>query len=158
MTFDQVADAAPFVPGPAGRVGADGAGAARLCGQLLKETGRDYFVHALAGGRRPADGGAGRRARSPRPLDDGIERRRGGERAAPDGQRTYCKRAARSPVAWRDATGPVPEAVEVDFTLSIMNPGSDKSTWSSPVPTSTASGRPQTRSTGGSGSTPASTR
>ena len=26
---------------------------------------------------------------------------------------------------WRDATGPIPEAVDIDFSMSIMNPGSD---------------------------------
>ena len=50
---------------------------------------------------------------------------------------------------WRDATGPIPEAVAVDFSLNIM---------SAPAPTSTACGRRPRSSSNGSGSTPASTR
>ena len=66
MTFDQVADAVrrSSLDPPGGSVRTE---RARLCGQLLKETGRDCFVHVLAGGRRPADGGAGRRVGGPAP-------------------------------------------------------------------------------------------
>ena len=41
----------------------------------------------------------------------------------PTGQRTYS--SEQLGLMWRDATGPIPEAVDIDFSMSIMNPGSD---------------------------------
>ena len=39
----------------------------------------------------------------------------------PDGAADLQQQAART--LWRDATGPIPESVDVNFTLSIMNRG-----------------------------------
>ena len=41
----------------------------------------------------------------------------------PAGQRIYT--SEQLGLMWRDATGPIPEAVDVNFSMSIMNPGSD---------------------------------
>ena len=59
---------------------------------------------------------------------------------------------------WRDATGPIPEAVDVNFTLSIMNPGSDVDVqFAGPDLDRLRAGRGR-RQAAAAGSTPASTR
>ena len=92
------------------------AGAARLRQRLLEETGRDHFVHVLAvvGDQPMAARGGG-------PITPvvGMASSNVGEvaieLAAPE-QRSY--RSEELGLLWRDATGPIPEAVAVDFSLS----------------------------------------
>ena len=92
------------------------AGAARLRQRLLEETGRDHFVHVLAvvGDQPLAARGGG-------PITPvvGMASANVGEvaieLAAPE-QRRY--RSEELGLLWRDATGPIPEAVAVDFSLS----------------------------------------
>ena len=100
------------------------AGAARLRQRLLEETGRDYFVHVLAAvGDQPM---AGRGGGPDGPPVGSSSSSNVGEVAIellPTEQRIYG--SEQLDLMWRDATGPIPEAVDVNFTLSIMNPGSD---------------------------------
>ncbi|MCY3842298.1 MAG: efflux RND transporter permease subunit, partial [Acidobacteria bacterium] len=92
------------------------AGAARLRQRLREETGQDHFVHVLAvvGDQPMAARGGG-------PITPvvGMASSHVGEvaieLAAPE-QRRY--RSEELGLLWRDATGPIPEAVAVDFTLS----------------------------------------
>ena len=92
------------------------AGAARLRQRLLEETGRDHFVHVLAvvGDQPMAARGGG-------PITPvvGMASSNVGEvaieLAAPE-RRSY--RSEELGLLWRDATGPIPEAVAVDFSLS----------------------------------------
>ena len=99
------------------------AGAARLRERLLEETGRDCFVHVLASVGQPM-AAQGRRSRRPRPVDGGVARRGGGDRVVADGAADLQQRAAR-PSCGASRPGRSREAVEVNFTLSIMNPGRD---------------------------------
>ena len=97
------------------------AGAARLRQRLLAETGRDHFVHVLAvvGDQPMAARGGG-------PITPvvGMAASHVGEvaieLAAPE-QRSY--RSEELGLLWRDATGPIPEAVAVDFSLSRWSGG-----------------------------------
>ena len=97
------------------------AGAARLRQRLLAETGRDHFVHVLAvvGDQPMAARGGG-------PITPvvGMASSHVGEvaieLAAPE-RRRY--RSEELGLLWRDATGPIPEAVAVDFTLSRWSGG-----------------------------------
>ena len=99
------------------------AGAARLRRRLLDETGRDHFVHVLAvvGDQPLAARGGG-------PITPvvGMASSNVGEvaieLAAPE-QRTYSSEELG--LLWRDATGPIPEAVAVDFSLTRWSGGSD---------------------------------
>ena len=99
------------------------AGAIRLRQRLLEETGRNYFLHtsATVGDQPMAVRGAG-------PLGGGsvLAASNIGEVAVellPAGQRVYT--SEQLGLMWRDASGPIPEAVDVNFSMSIMNPGSD---------------------------------
>ena len=100
------------------------AGAARLRQRLLEETGRDYFVHVLAAiGDQPMgsrgggpDGPPGGGAASSNVGEVAIE-------LLPTELRIYS--SEQLGLLWRDATGPIAEAVDVNFTLSSMNAGSD---------------------------------
>ncbi len=99
------------------------AGAVRLRQRLLEETGRNYFLHtsATVGDQPMAVRGAG-------PLGGGsvLAASNIGEVAVellPAGQRVYT--SEQLGLMWRDASGPIPEAVDVNFSMSIMNPGSD---------------------------------
>ena len=92
------------------------AGAARLRRRLLEETGRDHFVHVLAvvGDQPLAARGGG-------PITPvvGMASSHVGEvaieLAAPE-QRIYSSEELG--LLWRAATGPIPEAVVVDFSLT----------------------------------------
>ena len=100
------------------------AGAARLRQRLLEETGRDYFVHVLAAiGDQPM---AGRGGGPDGPPVGSAASSHLGEVAIellPTEQRIYSSEELG--LLWRDATGPIAEAVDVNFTLSSMNAGSD---------------------------------
>ena len=100
------------------------AGAARLRQRLLEETGRDYFRHVLAaaGDRPMASRGGGPTGpavgsfTSPNTGEVAIE-------LLPSEQRVYG--SEKLGLLWREATAPIPEAVEVDFALSSLSAGSD---------------------------------
>ena len=93
------------------------AGAARLRQRLLEETGRDYFRHVLAavGDRPMASRGGGPTGpavgsfTSPNTGEVAIE-------LLPAEERAYGSEELG--LLWREATAPIPEAVEVDFALS----------------------------------------
>ena len=99
------------------------AGAARLRQRLLEETGHDYFLHVSASvGDQPMA------ARSNGPIGPaaGAAQPNVGEVAIellPTQQRIYS--SEQLGLMWRDATGPIPEAVDVNFQMSVMTPGSD---------------------------------
>ncbi|MCY3843739.1 MAG: efflux RND transporter permease subunit, partial [Acidobacteria bacterium] len=99
------------------------AGAARLRQRLLVETGHDYFLHVSA-----TVGDLPMAARSNGPLGPaaGAAQPNVGEVAIellPTQQRIYS--SEQLGLMWRDATGPIPEAVDVNFQMSVMTPGSD---------------------------------
>ena len=99
------------------------AGAVRVRRRLLEETGQDYFLHlsATVGDQPMAVRGGG-----PFGGVGVLASSNVGEVAVellPTGQRIYS--SEQLGLLWRDATGPIPEAVDVNFTMSIMNPGSD---------------------------------
>jgi len=94
------------------------AGAARLRSQLLMETGQDYVRHVSASiGDQPR--------RSTFEGSDGAAANLGGVtiELAPTEVRTYSSDQLGN--MWREATGPIPEAVQVDFQGATMTPGSD---------------------------------
>ena len=99
------------------------AGAARLRRRLLEETGHDYFLHVSAAvGDQPMAG----RANGPLGPGGGAAQPNVGEVAIellPTEQRIYS--SEQLGLLWRDATGPIPEAVDVNFQMSVMTPGSD---------------------------------
>ena len=99
------------------------AGAARLRQRLLDETGHDYFLHVSA-----TVGDLPMAARSNGPIGPaaGAAQPNVGEVAIellPTQQRIYS--SEQLGLMWRDATGPIPEAVDVNFQMSVMTPGSD---------------------------------
>ena len=100
------------------------AGAARLRQRLIEETGRDYFVHVLAAvGDQPM---AGRGGGPDGPPVGTVASSHLGEVAIellPTELRIYGSEELG--LMWRDATGPIAEADDVNFTLSSMNAGSD---------------------------------
>ena len=98
-------------------------GAARLRARLLEETGQDYFRHvAAAVGDQPmASRGGG-------PIGPilNLAASHVGEVAielAPAEARTYT--SEQLGFMWREMTGPIPEAVDIDFNMSMMTPGDD---------------------------------
>ena len=100
------------------------AGAARLRRRLIEETGQDYFRHVLAAvGDRPM---AARGGGPSGPAVGSFTSPNTGEVAIellPSEQRVYSSEELG--LLWRDATTPIPEAVEVDFALSTMSAGSE---------------------------------
>ena len=99
------------------------AGAATLRENLIQETGMDYFRHVSASvGDQPMNsrgGGPMGRIRDVSAANLGevtIE-------LAPAETRSYTSEELG--LMWRDATGPIPEATEVNFKMSIMSPGED---------------------------------
>ena len=100
------------------------AGAARLRRRLIEETGRDYFRHVLAAvGDRPM---AARGGGPTGPAVGSFTSPNTGEVAIellPSEARAYGSEELG--LLWRDATAPIPEAVEVDFALSTLSAGSD---------------------------------
>ena len=98
------------------------ASAASLRQALLQETGQDYFRHVSAAvGDQPMatrGGGAG--------APTGSTAANVGEvtiELAPSETRSYSSEQLGG--MWREATGAIPEAVEIDFNMSVMNPGDD---------------------------------
>ena len=100
------------------------AGAARLRRRLIEETGRDYFRHVLAAvGDSPM---AARGGGPTGPAVGSFTSPNTGEVAIellPSEARAYGSEELG--LLWRDATAPIPEAVEVDFALSTLSAGSD---------------------------------
>ena len=99
------------------------AGAVRLRARLLQETGMDYFRHVSTSiGDQPMA------ARGPGPLGpaQSISSANLGEvtvELAPAETRAYTSEQLGA--MWRDETGPVPEAVDLNFAMSLMTPGDD---------------------------------
>ena len=97
-------------------------GAARLRARLLEETGQDYFRHVAASvGDQPMSSRGG-------PMGPmlSLAAAHVGEVAvelAPSEMRVYT--SEQLGLMWRELTGPIPEAVDVDFTMSMMTPGDD---------------------------------
>ena len=104
-------------------VGKIEAGAARLRARLQQETGMDYFRHVSASvGDQPMS------ARGPGPLGPArsISASNLGEvtvELAPAETRSYTSEELGG--MWRDETGPIPEAVDLNFSMSLMTPGDD---------------------------------
>ena len=97
-------------------------GAARLRARLLEETGQDYFRHVAASvGDQPMSSRGG-------PMGPmlSLAAAHVGEVAvelAPSEMRVYT--SEQLGLMWRELTGSIPEAVDVDFTMSMMTPGDD---------------------------------
>lgn len=99
------------------------AGAARLRQALLEQTGEDYFLHvsAAVGDQPMAQRGGG-----PMGPGGGIASANIGEvviELLPTELRLFSSEELGT--MWREATGPIPEAVAVGFNSSIMSPGDD---------------------------------
>lgn len=99
------------------------AGAARLRQALLEQTGEDYFLHvsAAVGDQPMAQRGGG-----PMGPSGGIASANIGEvviELLPTELRLFSSEELGT--MWREATGPIPEAVAVGFNSSIMSPGDD---------------------------------
>ncbi|MXY25184.1 MAG: efflux RND transporter permease subunit [Acidobacteria bacterium] len=98
-------------------------GAARLRARLLQETGMDYFRHVSTSiGDQPMA------ARGPGPLGpvQSVSASNLGEvtiELAPAETRSYTSEQLGG--MWRDATGAIPEAVDLNFSMSLMTPGDD---------------------------------
>ena len=98
------------------------AGAERLRRELTEETGQDYFVHMF-----------GSVGDQPMASREGPIRTNGNTGAAHLGEVTIelipsQDRAHTSETLsnrWRELTGPIPEAVEINFNASAMSPGQD---------------------------------
>ena len=98
-------------------------GAARLRARLLEETGQDYFRHVAAsvGDQPMASRGGGpigpvRNLAASHVGEVTVE-------LAPSETRAYT--SEQLGLMWREMTGPIPEAVDVSFNMSIMSPGDD---------------------------------
>ena len=98
-------------------------GAARLRARLMEETGQDYFRHVAAsvGDQPMASRGGG-------PIGPvrSLAAAHVGEvtvELAPSETRAYT--SEQLGLMWRDMTGAIPEAVDVNFEMSIMTPGDD---------------------------------
>ena len=99
------------------------AGAARLRARLFEETGEDYVRHVSATiGDQPMGSGGG----SPVGRFGGSGSPNVGEvtvELAPTQLRVYNSEQLGN--MWRDLTGPIPEAIDLDFNMSMMTPGDD---------------------------------
>ena len=100
-------------------------GAARLRARLREDTGLDYFRHvAAAVGEQPmASRGQGGGGFGP---TQSLAATHVGEvtiELEPAETRIYT--SEQLGLMWRELTGPIPEAVEVNFTMSAMSAGSD---------------------------------
>ncbi len=100
------------------------AGAARLRRELYEETGRDYFRHVLSAvGDQPLAARGGGPMGPARGVASASNVGEVAIELLPSEQRVYGSEELG--LRWRDATGPIPEAVAVDFALSGMSAGSD---------------------------------
>ena len=100
------------------------AGAARLRARLDDETGIDYFRHvATILGDHPAQAPGGAAGRTG--LRDEAAAHLGEVtiELAPTELRSYTSEQLGA--MWREETGPVPEAVAIEFGTSILDPGED---------------------------------
>ena len=99
------------------------AGAARLRARLFEETGQDYFRHVAASiGDQPM----GSRGGGPMGPMLNLAASNVGEvtiELAPSETRAYT--SEQLGLQWREITGPIPEAVDINFNMSIMTPGDD---------------------------------
>ena len=98
-------------------------GAARLRARLEDETGQDYFQHIAAsvGDQPMASRGGG-----PIGPTQSLAAAHVGEvtiELAPSETRAY--NSEQLGLLWREMTGPIPEAVDVNFNMSVMTPGDD---------------------------------
>ena len=124
MEAEFVSASVDMPPGTPASVTADAverleAGAARLRSRLLTETGQDYIRHVSASiGDQPRSGGFGPPGSGPSADIGGVT-----IELAPTELRAYDSDQLGN--MWREATGPIPEAVEVDFQGQTMTPGSD---------------------------------
>ena len=99
------------------------AGAARLRRALREETGTDYFRHTYT-----AIGDQPMAAREGGPTEGLVDMSAAhlGEvtiELLPSQQRAWSSEQLSN--RWREATGPIPQAVDVSFNASIMAPGDD---------------------------------
>ena len=99
-------------------------GAARLRARLQEETGQDYFRHVAASvGDQPMASRGGGGGFGP---NASLAATHVGEvtvELAPSEERVYT--SEQLGLMWRELTGSIPEAVDVDFTMSMMTPGDD---------------------------------
>ena len=99
-------------------------GAARLRARLQEETGQDYFRHVAASvGDQPMASRGGGGGFGP---NASLAATHVGEvtvELAPSETRVYT--SEQLGLMWRELTGPIPEAVDVDFAMSMMTPGDD---------------------------------
>ena len=98
-------------------------GATRLRTRLQQETGMDYFRHVSTSvGDQPMMSRGG----GPMGPVETVSAANVGEvtiELAPAETRSYTSEQLGN--LWREATDPIPEAVEVRFDMSMMNPGDD---------------------------------
>ncbi len=98
-------------------------GVARLRERLIEETGQDYFLHVAAsiGDQPMASRGGGPMG----PIQSMASAHLGEVTVelAPSETRAYNSEQIGN--MWREATGPIPEAVDVSFNMSMMSPGDD---------------------------------
>ena len=98
-------------------------GAARLRDRLRRETGMDYFRHvsAAVGDQPMMSRGGGPMG----PLEVASAANLGEVTVelAPAETRSFT--SEQLGLMWREATDPIPEAVEVNFDMSLMTPGDD---------------------------------
>ncbi|MXZ70924.1 MAG: efflux RND transporter permease subunit [Acidobacteria bacterium] len=101
------------------------AGAARLRTRLMTETGIDHLGHVstivgdqptLAGNASPLSGGDATIVAGAHLGEITVE-------LAPPDDRIYT--SERLGLLWREAAGPIPEAVAIDFSTSLVNTGAD---------------------------------
>ena len=98
-------------------------GAQRLRAALIEETGKDYFRHVLASiGDQPISSRGGGPVGPIRNLTAAhlgevtIE-------LSPAQERAFTSEQLGN--RWRELTGPIPEAVDINFNVSFMTPGKD---------------------------------
>ena len=99
------------------------AGAARLRDRLERETGMDYFRHVSASvGDQPMMSRGGG-PMGPVQVASAANLGEVTVELAPAETRAYTSEELGA--MWRDMTDPIPEAVEVNFDMSMMSPGDD---------------------------------
>ena len=98
-------------------------GAERLRARLEQETGMDYFRHvsAAVGDQPMASRGGG--PMGPMEVASAANLGEVTIELAPAETRAYTSEQLGA--MWRDMTDPIPEAVEVNFDMSMMSPGDD---------------------------------
>ena len=98
-------------------------GAVRLRARLRQETGMDYFRHvsAAVGDQPMMSRGGG--PMGPMEVASAANLGEVTVELAPAETRAYT--SEQLGLMWREATDPIPEAVEVNFDMSLMTPGDD---------------------------------